>query len=225
MESLPLPVQVVRSARPVKGSFQRLIDDGMQRIFGALDQDQQQNKLLLQLKSCLVENEAIIDKVYVRFVFTGDPAEAERSKVLDKLREDLENKKYLIDQRFGWRRSGVSAVNQPRSARSPRATNPCDSDATGPRRPRAAQDRGAAVHDDGFHRRRQEGRGGLPRDPAHRHIRVVLRSSRLPQRAPAAKSASRMNRQPASSAASRSAEFPQPVAGSFPTMTYSLARM
>src|SRR5580658_9730665 len=44
---------------------------------------------------------------------------------------------------------------------------------------------------------------------------------RVPQRVPAAKSASRMNRQPASSAASRSAEFPQPVAGSFPTMTYS----
>src|SRR2546425_8185002 len=29
------------------------------------------------------------------------PVEAERSQVLDKLREDLENKKYLIDQRFG----------------------------------------------------------------------------------------------------------------------------
>src|SRR5206468_134382 len=68
---------------------------------GAKDQDQQQNQLLQQIKSCLIENEAVIDRVCIHFVFTGDPAEAERSQVLDKLREDLENKKYLIDQRFG----------------------------------------------------------------------------------------------------------------------------
>jgi hypothetical protein len=84
-----------------KQSFQRLIDAGMERIFGAQSQDQQQNQLLLQLKSCLVENEAVIGRVFIHFVFRGDPGEAERSQVLDKLREDLENKKYLIDQRFG----------------------------------------------------------------------------------------------------------------------------
>ncbi len=84
-----------------KGSFKRLTDAGMERIFAARNQDQQQNQLLLQMKSCLIENEAVIDRVCVHFVFTGDPAEAERSQVLDKLREDLENKKYLIDQRFG----------------------------------------------------------------------------------------------------------------------------
>src|SRR5207302_4052072 len=79
----------------------RLIDAGMERIFGARSQDQAQNQLLLQLKSCLVENEAVIDRVFIHFIFRGDPEEAERSQVLDKLREDLENKKYLIDQRFG----------------------------------------------------------------------------------------------------------------------------
>jgi hypothetical protein len=73
----------------------------MERIFGARSQDQHQNQLLLQIKSTLLENEAIIDRVYIHFVFTGDPADAERSQVLDKLREDLENNKYLIDQRFG----------------------------------------------------------------------------------------------------------------------------
>ena len=77
-----------------KESFNRLIDAGMERIFGAKDQDQQQNQLLQQIKSCLIENEAVIDRVFIHFVFTGDPAEAERSQVLDKLREDLENKKY-----------------------------------------------------------------------------------------------------------------------------------
>jgi hypothetical protein len=73
----------------------------MERIFGASDQDQHLNQLLQQIKSCLVENEAVIERVLIHFVFNGDPAEAERSQVLDKLREDLENKKYLIDQRFG----------------------------------------------------------------------------------------------------------------------------
>src|SRR5687767_14107370 len=83
-----------------KQSFNRLTDKGMERVFGARDQDQYQNQLLQQIKSTVLENEAIIDRVYVHFVFNGDPAEAERSQVLDKLREDLENKKYLIDQQF-----------------------------------------------------------------------------------------------------------------------------
>jgi hypothetical protein len=100
-----------------KPSFHRLIDDGMERIFGATYQDQGMNPLLQQIKSCLLENEAVIDRVLVHFVFNGDPAEAERSAVLDKLREDLENKKYLIDQRFG---RPVTLVVEFRSARSRR---------------------------------------------------------------------------------------------------------
>ncbi len=98
-----------------KESFNRLIENGMERVFGARTQDQKQNQLLLQLKSCLIENESVIDRVCIHFVFTGDPAEAERSQVLDKLREDLENKKYLIDQRFG---RPVTLVIEFRSART-----------------------------------------------------------------------------------------------------------
>src|SRR4051812_45569739 len=40
-----------------KPSFRRLIDDGMERIFGAAHQDQGMNALLQQIKSCLLENE------------------------------------------------------------------------------------------------------------------------------------------------------------------------
>ncbi len=98
-----------------KSSFTRLIDAGMERIFGAQSQDQLQNQLLLQIKSCLIHNEAVIDRVCIHFVFTGDPADAERSQVLDKLREDLENKKYLIDQRLG---RPVTLVIEFRSART-----------------------------------------------------------------------------------------------------------
>src|SRR5262245_10458692 len=43
-----------------KQSFHRLIDAGIERIFGASTQDQHQNQLLQQIKSCLIENEAVI---------------------------------------------------------------------------------------------------------------------------------------------------------------------
>lgn len=98
-----------------KGAFIRLIEAGMERIFSANSQDQQTNQLLLKLKSCILENEAIIDRVMIHFVFAGDPEEAERSQVLDRLREDLENKKYLIDQRLG---RAVTLVIEFRSART-----------------------------------------------------------------------------------------------------------
>src|SRR3990172_4200607 len=101
-----------------KGSFQRLTNYGMERIFGARTQDALQNDLLLQIRSCLLENQAIIDKVYIHFVFLGDPAEAERSQVLDKLREDLENKKYLVDKYFG---RPVTLVIEFRSAHTRKA--------------------------------------------------------------------------------------------------------
>jgi hypothetical protein len=98
-----------------KASFARLIDAGMERIFGAATQDQAQNQLLLQIKSCLIENEAVIDRVCMHFVFIGDPKDAEQSQVLDKLREDLENKRFLLDQRFG---RPVTLVIEFRSART-----------------------------------------------------------------------------------------------------------
>jgi hypothetical protein len=89
-----------------KGSLQRLIEVGMERIFVAPNQDDNKNQLLLQLRSCLVDNRALIDQICFRFVFTGNPEEAERSKVLEKLREDLENKKYLVDSFFDDRKVG-----------------------------------------------------------------------------------------------------------------------
>jgi hypothetical protein len=89
-----------------KGSLQRLIDEGMDRIFHSPTKDDLKNQVLLQIRSCLVENKAVIDQICFRFIFTGDPEEAEHSKLLDKLREDLENKKYLVDQFFGNRKVG-----------------------------------------------------------------------------------------------------------------------
>jgi hypothetical protein len=89
-----------------KDSLLRLIDIGMQRIFVEPNKDDKKNQILLQLRSCLLDNRSLIDQICFRFIFTGDAGEAEKSKVLDKLREDLENKKYLVDQFFGERKVG-----------------------------------------------------------------------------------------------------------------------
>jgi len=83
-----------------KSTFKRLTEDGVERIFTSPNRDEKKNQILLQLRSCLHENRGIIDQVCFHFVFTGDPQEAERSTVLDKLREDLENKKYLAEKFF-----------------------------------------------------------------------------------------------------------------------------
>ena len=89
-----------------KGTFKRLIEDGVARIFTTPNRDEHKNQLLLQLRSCLHENRSMIDQVCFRFVFTGDPQEAERSTVLDTLREQLENKKYLAEEFFKPREVG-----------------------------------------------------------------------------------------------------------------------
>ena len=89
------------SHQQLKGSFQRLIDTGMQYVFGATGQDKRQNQLLQQIKSCLIENTAVIDRVLIHFIFLGDPQSAEQSPVLDKLREDLENKRHLVETALG----------------------------------------------------------------------------------------------------------------------------
>ncbi len=83
-----------------KESYKRLIDYGIERIFGDPKQDSLTNSCIIRLKYKLDEYSEIINKVYIRFVFNGDVEKAEKSKVLENLREDLETKKYYIDKFF-----------------------------------------------------------------------------------------------------------------------------
>jgi len=101
-------------ASAFKDSYRRMLDAGIQRIFGGKSQDQNQNQALLQLKSCLLENRTIIDGVFVRFVFRGDPREAENSNAIKSLQEELEAQKGLIENFFG---HSINLVIEHRSAR------------------------------------------------------------------------------------------------------------
>ncbi len=97
-----------------KESYRRMLDAGVTRIFVGANQDQNQNQALLQLKACLLENRSVIDGVFIRFVFRGDPREAENSHVLKKLQEDLEGQKETIESFFGRK---INLVIDHRSAR------------------------------------------------------------------------------------------------------------
>ena len=80
---------MVRGSREFQRVLSSNVDAGLNRIFVGSTQDQKQNQALMQIKSCLLENKAIIDGVFIRFVFRGDPSEAENSTALSKLQEDL----------------------------------------------------------------------------------------------------------------------------------------
>src|SRR6185312_13525892 len=81
-----------------KEPLRRLAHDGMERIFGPAPQVP--GRLLTELRDRLHEDQAVIDKVLVHFVYNGDPSDADQSATLDALREDLEAKKHLIDRCF-----------------------------------------------------------------------------------------------------------------------------
>jgi len=79
----------------------RLIETGMDRIFGEGPPGIAPDPFLAHLKGRLLEYQGTIERVFIRMVFTGDPAEADRSAVYTRLREELENKKHLADRFFG----------------------------------------------------------------------------------------------------------------------------
>ncbi|HEV8386936.1 MAG TPA: AIPR family protein [Nitrososphaera sp.] len=84
-----------------KQSFEKLILLGIDRVFGHSLWHESQSPLLIKLMSCISENQSVIDRILIHFVYNGDPIRAEKSKVLDLLRENLEARKFVIDDYFG----------------------------------------------------------------------------------------------------------------------------
>ncbi len=83
-----------------KDSYKRLINDGIEKLFSDTLTDSLINKLIPKLKLELQEYKDLVNKVYICFVFNGDPEKAESSRVLESLREDLESKKHYLDTYF-----------------------------------------------------------------------------------------------------------------------------
>jgi hypothetical protein len=84
-----------------KDSLERLTKDGLERIFGNPLQDAMQNEYLRYLKADLREHQALIDRVYIQFIFKGNLESAENSAGLSDRLENLQNKKYLFENTFG----------------------------------------------------------------------------------------------------------------------------
>lgn len=84
-----------------KDSLRRLTDAGLSEVFAPKTADQKRNQLIDFIRSLLDEQRTAIKRVYIHFVFCGDATEADRSESLEHLRENLESKKYLLDEFFG----------------------------------------------------------------------------------------------------------------------------
>lgn len=83
-----------------KSSLARLAKEGIRHVFAGEKQDAKANQFLVRVKTALDESRALIERVYIHFVFNGDPETAEQSSVLDSLREDLESQKHFVDDFF-----------------------------------------------------------------------------------------------------------------------------
>ncbi|HZT34806.1 MAG TPA: AIPR family protein, partial [Nitrososphaera sp.] len=92
----------------LKEPLEKLGSEGMYKIFFNPMRSQDDSPMIVALKTCLHQNWKSIDKVFVNYVFNGDPVDAEQSKVLGFLRESVEDKRSFVD-------SYLSRVNEPDS--------------------------------------------------------------------------------------------------------------
>ena len=102
-----------------KEPLRRLAREGMESIFGPPPQTS--GRLLAELREQLHDDQALIDRVLIHFVYNGDPSDADQSVTLEALREDLEAKKHLIDRYFGGRNVSLTFQFISNEARGPRA--------------------------------------------------------------------------------------------------------
>jgi len=101
--------------------LQQLVGPGMDLIFGELPPGMAPDQFLLRLRSQLLAAQGSVERVFIHCIFRGDPEVVERSVVMAKLREELENKKHLMDRFFG---RSVTMVFQVRSTEGGRVGAP-----------------------------------------------------------------------------------------------------
>lgn len=84
-------------------SYQRIINNGIEYLFGNKSQDPKENKFTNRLKVALFENRNLIEDVFFYFIFNGDDEDlkkADSSARLESDREELENKNYYLKKFF-----------------------------------------------------------------------------------------------------------------------------
>lgn len=82
------------------GSMQRLITAGLGRVFDSKNQ-QDENPILREIRSKNYELRNVIDKVYLEFVFTGDPDKVHENEAIQKLKEDLQSRSWMTQSYYG----------------------------------------------------------------------------------------------------------------------------
>ena len=78
----------------------RLVNHGLYELFDQERSSEEITEFAARLRSCMTENESLIDRVCLHFVFPGDPATVERSRAIDFAREQLQARKHLLDSYF-----------------------------------------------------------------------------------------------------------------------------
>ncbi len=81
--------------------LQQLADSGLAAAAGADAPGLAPDQFLLRLRGRWLAAQGVVDRVFVHPVFHGEAAALERSLAYGRLREDLENRKHLLDAFFG----------------------------------------------------------------------------------------------------------------------------
>ena len=83
-----------------KSALDTLGKDGMYKIFFSTSKGPEDSSIIVSIRNCISDNKNAIERVFINFIFNGDPVNAEQSKVLSFLRENVEDKKNLVDNYF-----------------------------------------------------------------------------------------------------------------------------
>jgi len=93
-----------------KDAVDKIGNDGMYKVFFSTSKLTDDSQLITSIRSILTDTHFMIERVFINFVFNGDPLNAEQSKVLSFLRENVEDKKNLIDSFFRDRTRAMMAT-------------------------------------------------------------------------------------------------------------------
>ena len=87
--------------RQFQSSMRRLVNVGIAKVFSHSPLDLKENAVLQSLRAEIEEFKPKIRMVYIRFVFTGNPKQAEESDTLRNLQEQIEDRRHLLNNCFG----------------------------------------------------------------------------------------------------------------------------